>query len=69
MTRRFALLLAFASNMSKNASDSVVRKWKPEGLDLSAGPVPVFPVHICIYRDRRIAAPSARTTLRTSQYR
>ena len=57
MTRRFALHFAFATNMSKNASDSEVRKWKPEGLDLSAGPVPVFPI-IYIYRDKRIAAPS-----------
>ena len=56
MTRRFALHFAFATNMSKNASDSEVRKWKPEGLDLSAGPVPVFPI-IYIYRDKRIAAP------------
>ena len=33
-------------------------KWKPEGLDLSAGPVPVFPIIYIIYRDQRIAAPS-----------
>ena len=36
-------------------------EWKPEGLDLSAGPVPVFPflsLYIYIYRDKRIAAPS-----------
>ena len=58
MTRRFALHFAFATNMSKNASDSEVRKWKPEGLDLSAGPVPVFPIIYIIYRDQRIAAPS-----------
>ena len=32
--------------MSKIASDNEVRKWKPEGLDLSAGPVPVFPIYI-----------------------
>ena len=32
--------------------------WKPEGLDLSAGPVPVFPIIYIIYRDQRIAAPS-----------
>ena len=42
-------------------------EWKPEGLDLSAGPVPVFPIYI-IYRDQRIAAPSTGT-LRTAQYR
>ena len=58
MTRRFALHFAFATNMSKITSDSEVRKWKPEGLDLSAGPVPVFPIIYIIYRDQRIAAPS-----------
>ena len=36
--------------------------WKPEGLDLSAGPVPVFPIIIyIIYRDKRIAAPKTGT--------
>ena len=43
MTRRFALHFAFAINMSKISADMNVREWKPEGLDLSAGPVPVFP--------------------------
>ena len=29
-------------------------EWKPEGLDLSAGPVPVFPVYN-VYLDQRVA--------------
>ena len=53
--QRFALHFAFANNMSKNrAGLSGIRtsrrfrkpaEWKPEGLDLSAGPVPVFPIY------------------------
>ena len=69
---RFALHFAFANNMSKirgiyhliifhfpfqcSMFNGQRLKWKPEGLDLSAGPVPVFPIYI-IYRDQRIAAP------------
>ena len=53
MTRRFALHFAFATNMSKSASDSEVRKWKPEGLDLSAGPVPVFPIIYILFTETR----------------
>ena len=53
MTRRFALHFAFATNMSKNVSDSEVRKWKPEGLDLSAGPVPAFP-SVCFTENREV---------------
>ena len=50
-------------------SHGLMPEWKPEGLDLSAGPVPVFPIIIYIYRDKRIAAPFASFSLRTSQYR
>ena len=79
---RFALHFAFASNMSKNDCEprapndktftvchSATKSRKsgnPRGLDLSAGPVPVF-LYI-IYRDRRIAVPR-NNFMRTSQYR
>ena len=60
MTRRFALHFAFAFNMSKIARDDGcdgiatyhTSMWKPEGLDLSAGPVPVFPI-IYIFTETR----------------
>ena len=75
-TWRFALHFAFAFNMSKNRGCispsnrsnlnnpsiwSCSQKWKPEGLDLSAGPVPVFPIIYNVYRDKRIAAPQTGT--------
>ena len=62
MTRRFALHFAFATNMSKIASDSEVRKWKPEGLDLSAGPVPVFPILYIFTETRELQHLEAGTT-------
>ena len=67
-TWRFALHFAFANNMSKNGWPSFRRgetatyrpKWKPEGLNLSAGPVPVFPSVYRAYMRQRVAVPSDR---------
>ena len=59
ITWRFALHFAFAFNMSK-IRGHCCPKWKPEGLDLSAGPVPVFPI-IYIYCLQR---PENCSTLR-----
>ena len=65
---RFALHFAFAYNMSKiRRTDETVHEWKPEGLDLSAGPVPAFPLRM-FYREQRSAA-HATGLMRTSQSR
>ena len=65
LRNRFALL-CFRFNMSKTGSCTIYNvqctiacfsstwEWKPEGLDLSAGPVPVFPVYN-VYLDQRVA--------------
>ena len=51
---RFALHFAFAYNMSKiRRTDETVHEWKPEGLDLSAGPVPAFP-SVCFTENREV---------------
>ena len=53
-----SLYILLSLSICQRSLRTSVRKWKPEGLDLSAGPVPVFPIIYIIYRDQRIAAPS-----------
>jgi hypothetical protein len=64
---RFTFLLSLT--ICQRSAGIAALMWKPEGLDLSAGPVPVFPIIYIVYKDQRIAAPCASTSLRTSQYR
>ena len=77
MTRRFALHFAFAFNMSKSSRGLGLR-WhrnilypdvETRGLGPQCRAGSRLSYHVYIYRDKRIAAPFASFSLRTSQYR
>ena len=68
MTRRFALHFAFAFNMSK-ITWALLPEVETRGLGPQCRAGSRLSYNICIYRDKRIAAPFASFSLRTSQYR